>query len=865
MLRTILLNKANSKRSVNKETTVDVQLMRNAPLAPLTPLMEDVSEMATYDSERGNCGNARVTVSVEVVASNVLFNNITEIVETKGRMRKNHTFEETMKKKSKTEDTTDSDDENFEYQCGTDIFNNHLIRSNTFKSVGPTERGAQFYNTIKDKLRDDNGKETDGMKYVSTDKQEVIKGQHIYRKDEIDSFGKAILTKMEEKDGWFGFTNKSCIPRERKVGKGKVQNRPINNKPSCAFVDLYPTRDMYWFPPKADKHFNRTENNWDYLMLYPSSATTDGIEFIEDGTGALMVTAYDDRVKTKTGKKAMKIYSVSMHGLSEGDFVNIYVNGEIFGNPMEVEEIYDSFTFGVALGKNRINTNWQSFPDNETEINGYRVDTATGLFVRKGDLRKPLFGDKADVSDEVTSLSYKKVNGGKECRYYVRIFSKIPNFKWVEGARDGITDDIIKEGQKSENGFESHASRLAFAQNAYNDAIGEIVFPDDIEFGKLRTNNGLPITDIYISFKKSNNGYREWYRDMDVNAENVEQSHAFGKVNCGFELSPMCRYEGKYSNVEKMHNLEGGAVGLDMTLINPEHADSGMDDDEVIYSPIGGYDGDHHFYGDLCCFSESTFDETEIQQVCYRFNTAQREVPEEWGSYDYLKTLEYQELVSDDYDYKFNVDDKTVDRVMCQMANGYYYEPHKRIPIRTLSSEYAVDYGKKFHAKRFEEYSQGTYDVWTYANNFMEKGKMFHIFDQTTKETMMMEATEILTVRKFRAVPCDPNDKFLETEHDIRDIVVIKPDTDVLPNNFVIFTDGEVRYAWRNVIQNGYDAMSDLEWYPFTNGAFYISENVRIYLKRQDIDEFPDFVYVAKSVDDEKRENGYVIHTDIIC
>ena len=112
--------------------------------------------------------------------------------------------------------------------------------------------------------------------------------------------------------------------------------------------------------------------------------------------------------------------------------------------------------------------------------------------------------NRVNMDASSLKISYKKTSNGIPCEYYVRIFSKIPNFKFAsetvneyEMYKDGST--LIDKYQSLDNEFESHVSRLAFAKNIYGDDIGQVVFTDTIDIGGLRDNLGRPSTSIYIT------------------------------------------------------------------------------------------------------------------------------------------------------------------------------------------------------------------------------------------------------------------------------------------------------------------------------------------------------------------------------
>ena len=99
---------------------------------------------------------------------------------------------------------------------------------------------------------------------------------------------------------------------------------------------------------------------------------------------------------------------------------------------------------------------------------------------------------------DLKNVSFKKVVNGIECDYYVRIFSKLPNFKNASSITSSEYDiykndsELIHEYQDKKYDFESHVSRLAFAKNIYGDDVGEIVFTDDIDISNLVDNLSIP-------------------------------------------------------------------------------------------------------------------------------------------------------------------------------------------------------------------------------------------------------------------------------------------------------------------------------------------------------------------------------------
>ena len=188
----IFLQSHLSKKSSNTSNGVNVQFKGRRKLLPTNDVSEIVSQYDQYLLERESCNKIRLTCQVNPICTNVLFNPITEIVRYEGSNNvellnylegKGSTDLKNTDLLYKTTDVLCSSNLNgnsgsgkhhtnairdtqlsntkngFIYHCGLDIFNNHLIRSNTFKTVckmpdnfNPTSYTEDYkgFNTITD-------------------------------------------------------------------------------------------------------------------------------------------------------------------------------------------------------------------------------------------------------------------------------------------------------------------------------------------------------------------------------------------------------------------------------------------------------------------------------------------------------------------------------------------------------------------------------------------------------------------------------------------------------------------------------------------------------------------------------------------
>ena len=953
----IFLQSHRSKKSSNTSSGLNVQFKGRRKLLPLNDVVESVSQYEQYLEERKACNKIRLTCQVNPICTNVLFNCVTEIVRNEGgddvevlnykynikslpTSGKNISDVESLLFWSESgwssstvtldgtpydkhvtnaiRDTQLSNEDNgFIYHCGIDIMNNHLIRSNTFKTVCVWKKNSEsnLFNTIGDSMRNVKGDVINETLYFPDGIEPKNISSHIYRVDDILSFDEAKKTRLIKKyNGWIGFNNRSKIKSYSDFKNGDIMDieRPIMYKNGGDFVDMYPDRSLYSFVPKFNSKRKRIEKNWDYYLTYPSSSTTEGFdEFIDNSLNSIKSLYFDENTSGDNGGSQLVIYGIIKHGLHVGDFVNIYktyfdtVDGKrVEKNEMvmysaEVSNVVDDYIFIVRGNSTLISDSWYTLSDEE--INNpkleitydghcYKIDTSKKFFMlcngNKDDLTRKFFiiNNKYVCFDfDLKNVSFKKVVNGIECDYYVRIFSKLPNFKNASSITSSEYDiyknncEAIKTYQGDEYNFENHISRLAFAKNIYGDDIGEIVFTDDIDISKIKDNLGRPITSLYLIFFKSNQGYKEWYgfdKDINPSSENVTYSHCFGKLTCGYETSEESKYGGggiqSIFQINNISNENGSGIVMDsgMTGDNSET-------DEIIY-------GKHkNFYGDICCYNGYYAVEEIIQPIMYRFNTAQRESLAS-KSNKYFSAYNYDEIIYDDYDTTedFTITTKTVNNVNSK-KEGYYYNPSYEIEIKTLGKLKSVS-PDFLTIRKITNIGNGVYSFITSTYHYLGVGDKAMIYDSAQDKyyRLVTVKNNDSNYKKFFCKVYDENgvketnidyidndggSKVLKNSKDdkvngfyLSDFKLFKIDNLDIPSYARILKDGTCRYVWRDVEQNGFSSTSSsVEEYPFTNGALYINKKIDIYVRRQD-------PYAEWGLYDNSDISGDESYTDII-
>lgn len=934
------LEKFRSKESVNKSVGSDIFIGGRRKLLPPSEMTGVLDTLQFYQDERNSCQRYRLTFQVNTLCTNVLNNSITEIVGNEGsddvyllnygdkgnlvgkkidEVLYKSTNLSTWKTLEAIRDTQLSG--YLTYHCGKDIFNNHLLRSKTFKSICQIDTNDKNnsidysdFNTLSDTMRTWNGKAIiDDIMYPASANitgGRLKKRLHVYTYDDISSYDTTLETKLQKTfNGWFGFYNGAKINTfcdNKDKCNGLNINRTLLNYNAGDFIDMYPGRDLYNFVPKFNPYKNRIEKNWEYCITYPSSSTIKGIDFLgqgkEDGycKGAIKIVLFDENTKSDNGSGQINFYSSAKHGLTEGDRVNIYNGEELIIHSVEVKKVFDSYIFITENNNTLIGKQWVQINDlNRTE---YNITNNGSTVKRKLDGKEyRIVNKRVNLDDSSLNISFKKVNYGIECDYYVRIFSRVPNFRFAEtsASEEDIYKDngrLIKEYQKPQYDFESHCSKLAFAKNVYSDQIGEIVYTDDIDINGLKDNLGRPLTSIYLTILKNNSGYKYWYgsygKDLNILHGSIEYSHCFGKLSAQFHKSEDAikfNYVGitNVNNVDVTKKNELIKAGLPIKNINDRGKNPITEDDEIDVK------NDIHFYGDFVCYDNHSCTEQVIDDALFRFNTAQRELVENRDkAYEYFKEYSYEEIVSDDYDLKdngnlgnysnsFGVEKKTKEKA-CQKKEGYYYKPHYEIRLRSFGNlqeihpeilriRTLVTNNDECTFKTLQEHrlKQGDsivmYDV---DKKIIYRGVVKKIMDNYIFSCIFYKEDNGKQIKVVNnEIPIiTAGDSRLKLRYRLFNVSNL-----LIPSYYTIAKDGSCAIRWRDIIQDGFDNKNSNNINPFTNGAIYINTPINLKLRRQDpFDSFGMWASQAPydpagSVISDEDKNNYVKAEDIVC
>ena len=864
-MRKILLNKSRSKESMNKTNFIPVELNREMSLFQDEMLSDTVDALKVYEDEKNKSTKHRFIFTLYPLCTNILFNKISEIVYKEGSddadvLTNEGSFPiptgaisgQKLNRLQAIRNTEYSNKQfNFSYHCGLDIFNNHLLRAKEDVSV-QKPNGSTYYecivydstdsivnsssfnalgdafNTIGDIARNSNGKPIYTYLPLVADKDTeynclyINKGvtnefmSPLYLFDTIQSFEEAYQNGIKRQNGWVGFINPSTfrIPVRKSTdivsttqsqGSGEpigtfedlysedyYVNRCINSREGCEFIDFYPGRDLFSFTPKKNKYRQRIEKNWDYCLTYPyKSIYIDPTKTILKGKNFGIALVKNDNglsYKEYTGSNGIKtalFCSPVKHNLKVGD--KVFLNFGQKQNDATILAGRVKCTI-VSLGNSR-----------EHEDRYFSI-------------RMTDFQDYIGLSDEIVGFS-KIAQGNLMCEYYFRIFKKF----------DGNYNSVL--------------NRLAFAGTTYGDEVSQIVYTDDIDIKEYKDNHGRPLTEVYLTVLKANRGYKEWYEGKTYNDSTIEYSHAFGKVTSGLDLPEIISNK-EYPTVRFQHNIEWGTDAYtDMYKAGKYITTSSkfIEDDITIKST-------EEFYGDLVELNPITLNETVLEDVYHRFNTAQREATNN----SLYSTIYYDEIAGDIYD----ADGIDVPRIRSHSLNygyahldpeGYIYKPHYKITIGQFENTINEGDDMIIIVENPTKVTTDTSDIYlsfdTTTNYSLLPNDMVSVMSEDGHIFKFRVISHVFNEEKakhkYESV-LDNGDEEEIKSLDLENCRYFKHNLNI-PDYAYMLPDGSGRHLWRNIQQPSTWSLTD-ELYntTFTNGAFYHHQNIIFPVRRQD-------------------------------
>lgn len=849
----IRLSSTDSKNSVDKENFLDVEFQHHTKVFPFLSFKDTIDQREQFEKERAESTKYRLILTINPYCSNILFNAVTEIVQNEGTDNPNELNIATAdginpnivgynirgKKNSVTNtdmvrNTEYANGSNpFVYHCGYDIFNNHILRNQTFKLVNPITNNTQphkntnntldvenNFNTIRDIMRYADGKE---VTLVARKKINDVFGvnnssnsnyaRHLYLKDDILDIVDSINANLNEQNGWWGFYNRSSIPscECKEVGNDEYKWEDMNiskvfngENASCSFIQMYPDSTLYSFNPKYNKFQNREEHNWDICITYPYE--NDSKKLLVnggDGLNALLLVDYYQTVGT-SGQSIIMFRSYVKHNLKKGDNIRLFYsknndNGE--SNFLEIEDVLFNITNVGDL-------------ENNNQDYYFYINDVEDLLLE--------LGEHDGVIDEDYTFRFVKVVNNRNCKYYYRKFRKLPNFKFK---RDELTDDIarneedfnlyihnncLKKDSNEMLPFTKEQYPLAFSNTIYGDDNTQVTFTDTLDIDKLTDNLGRPLTELFVTIIKRNKGHDLWYESTKTadKLKNIEFSHCFGKVCSGIDV---------YSDWSDDDGLlEKRLLIGDCTLLyNNSETINKLQDDITIEQ--------NEFYGDVVELDTYNMKETVLSDVYFRFNTEQREHIFESGvGGEELNcgVFKFDEILQDDYDWEsflcqeYDADEFTPDgqkiiggQRTTYRPEGYYYKAHYSFLVREFGAMRQGSHKEISVYRCKPTQANGLFiEVVTSLRNGLTSGDTVFLCDDENNLSIPLVVNSVLSSVRFLLNPINPMERDKEYYISVYDIV-----NGLMYSEHTITNEDIVnRYTWLDENEQEHYATDDM-------------------------------------------------------
>lgn len=844
--RKLRLQSTTTVTGVDKEMSLDVEICQTSKLMPRLQIKDTIDQYEQYEKEINECDKYRLFFTIEPYCTNVLFNILTEITKDEGskdckcidgKATTNVSGAYGNTKPTRLQMIRNTEYSNpkhgYEYKPGYDFFNNHLLRSKTFKiiSLPNSSTDKTNFNTIADFSRRLDGGD---VNYIS--RQDANGHLHMYNSEEIMTFDESINNNIMEENGWWGFINSSRIASIKVENNGKEKitdlgiSLPLNNKGNCEFVDMYPDRTLFSFNPKYNDFRKRLEYNWDLCLTYPyKSERNTPLTMSSDGEVNALRVARVEIAPNNAGSVVIYIYTFTKHNMKRLDTFNLYFDAT--GSDKDyhkTNETYKVYNVGdpnndneeYCFSCNDINLFYEIYGtddyipmlDEDGNVGYYKFDN-------NGDSSKPQY-IKTQLPREIKDFSFRiaRIASGHECQYYLRKFHKLPNFKYAKVANPNVEEIEGNDWVNADKyNFAREQYRLAFANTIYGDNLTQLAYSDAVSMNNLKDNLGRPLTQIYMTIIKRNQGNKLWYEQGKYGDESVEFSHCFGDVNSGIYCFNS-GFEGSLRRTVK-----------DVCVLS--HSD-GITNNITIH--------DNEFDGDIVEFSVGEYNETILAVSHFRFNTYQRDYG--WPN---KGEVGYDELKGDDFSFNFGVDFinfETDNPNVEQRSEGYHYKAHYPIEI-SRQGELQQDSNYLLPVKSIHPIQDmGIYlQFKTSLKHGLSVGDKLLI--QELDEDIVSEeviVTDTPSSYVFNiAKPSFKDNKYnyisfcqiMNRTMEERRFKVYRKNQNI--PNYAVESKPNM-FLWRNVLNTRESISEGMEDYSFSNGHIYIHTHIPFKLMRQD-------------------------------
>lgn len=389
----LILNKNKNIGARNLENNLPLNIDSTSKPLIKKNLKEIVDLYEVYREEYKKCNKYRVTVTIKPYCTNVLFNVCTEIVKNEGDDSCEPVYDNEnlngidqndvygkynhLRRYYMVSNTEYSSPEiGYTYYPGYDIFDNHTLRSLSFRPIMFVDSVELFstrerFNTIRDYMRTKEGKTINifsRFSYEDVENNNKLK-MHIYEHSNLLPFfdGSSALANLYVENGWYGFYNYSAITDktcENNVNeKQHVFSHTINDSANCRFIDMFPDRSYYSFIPKYNQFRHRYEKNWDIFLTYPwknfyNHNLVNNVKRLDSWISAdkktfALSTLRVTRTNVSTNRKTMLFRTFCKHNLSINDKIVVYLSKNYGENYVKLPKEYTIDYLGDEDGNNR--------------------------------------------------------------------------------------------------------------------------------------------------------------------------------------------------------------------------------------------------------------------------------------------------------------------------------------------------------------------------------------------------------------------------------------------------------------------------------------------------------------------------------